>query len=301
MARQQVGTLTFEGTLHVERSRSTMAGRDRLAVTELGGDVGYCVHMTREKPSKGRPSFQELWLLAPQLAFQGAVTVDGPPSDFALWRVGLIQTITHSERVGYYTGPLVRRQRLDTSFGPLKDGQKDSLFYVSADAFAPLSANQGMATVWETDAPNFALPTSYSGNPATPHNPTGTAALGELQRTGGEDFFESYLAAVCEGTKSVVVLAKSSWRVSWQGTYDCERTTWRPADEQLVTVHNESDFGHVYADLGHNRHVVPPFSLFLAEAEEACQINAPGGWVACSLGSGEPRKDGARILDRWTG
>lgn len=299
MATVTFEDLTFDGTLAVTRDYSSMGqGRHDRPITKLGGDTNFSVYTTKPKPALGKPAYEELWILSPEMQFDGHIHVRGPANKIREWRAGLIQAITSSERIGYYSGLRVWRLRLDTSFGPLKDGQSGSLFYVS-EVVLQVAGNQGTAQVSESDAPNFSLPTQISADLAHPHQALPPDHFEELERTGGADCFISYLAVVHDPSKTIIVLGKCSWQVSWEGRYDFSRKAWCPANESLVNLHYESDFGAVYSHLGENKHVMPPFSLFKAEAEKSCQIATPEGWKACSM-SGDLKPNRQRDLARWS-
>jgi len=298
MATVQHDGLTFTGGLHVERDLSDMPSDRRLNAIEVGSDMAFVVYNTDAKPKKNKKSFEALWLIGPEMWFKGQITATGDLTHIDDWRAGIIQTIVSSERIGRYSGLVTRHLRLDTSFGSLKDGQDRSLFYGSEKRFA-ISGTSAVADIREADAPNWLAPTSYTGDPGDPV-PSKPADGPYLERTEGDDHFTSYLAVAHHASRTILVLGKSSWQVSWDGWYDYPAKVWHPTSGPLQTLHYETDFGYAYPRLNHNTHSQPPFSLYLAEAEESCYISSPGGWRPATIGGDLSDRGQGRNLARWS-
>jgi len=289
--------LTFNGTLTVSVKEAKLAeGFFDRPVTRQPNGGGFSVY-SKDKTAKGGAEYEELWLFPPRIVFTGAVTVHGAPAQMRQWVVGIIQTITSSNRIAHYGGGKTRHLRLDTTSGALRDGSESSIFYTSAEKFSLVGfANPNhKATVSDDDTPNFKLPTSYSGDPSSPHN---ALMQSPLLRTEGTDIFKTYLAVVNETTKTIITLGDCDWEVSWNGNYDAEKKQWRPTadDFHRFTPH---DRAAVYPDLVANKATAQvPFSLFLDSAETACQILTNQGWTPCGM-NGDPTKGQNQTVRRW--
>lgn len=283
--------ITFNGTLQVQVDPSTMAD-GRVGSHRRAAADNYVVGIDQRRVNKGKPAMDVLWLLSPEMDFTGSVIASGNLAEIDQWQIGFIQTITRSERIAHYQGGRTWHMKLDMAFGPLKDGQKDGLFYLTTDRFKVEGA-LARANVRDQDAPNQPFPTTYSGDP---NNPVGAGA-GALLRTDGGDTFTTWLAATHHVSRSVVLLASSAWTVSWAGTFDALTRIWTPG-AAAMNAHAESDVAAVHADLSNPGHPPVPFSMFMAEAEDSKQIDGPGGFRDCD-GHGLPQLRGGANLTRW--
>jgi hypothetical protein len=230
---------------------------------------------------KDKRPVKTLWIHPRKILFTGLVTVDDGWE--AGWKVGIIQSIFECKRNGHYEDGRDRFLKLDTSMGPLKDGEDNELFYPGSEG----DLEEGLTTVSCDDEPNFELPVSIDGK--------------KLLRTSGRDKFRSVLALAREEDKSVVLLSSIAWRINWEGTYDAAKEEWTESNtEELFFASYPLRREEVYPQLkGRPVPVFMPVSLFKAQAEDAGRINLNGQWQACNV-TGNTGKGRADLnLSRW--
>ena len=234
------------------------------------------------RPVEGKRLAESLWIHVREISFTGRINVvDGWMPG---WKAGIIQSIYKSERNGHYENGAGRLFRLNTGFGPLKDGMEDELFYVNTAK----DLKPGLTTVSGGDEPNFELPLVMNGN--------------KLLRTEGEDQFCSFLAIARESDKSVVILSSIAWDISWDGQFTFANRTWVESRPGGAFVADQAVLRETaYLNLKEN--LAPadtPFSLFNAEAETFAEIDTGGQWLPCSM-SGNIKKAQPVVLNNWTG
>jgi hypothetical protein len=274
-----VAPLTISYQMTYERRVSDLSDRyPNIPKWQVPGHkIGYTIRPREEWEE------ESLWITGTEIEFTAHVHNVGVPGQLDGWQAGFIQTIYRLERNGHYQNGVVRRLRLNTTFGPLTDGQAPP-FYSDPEKFGPLRDSVHFNA---TDAPNFKLPLEYG--------PQHSLLLG----TSGVEVFRTFLVLAREWDKSIVTLARLDWRIIWGGMYEHKNAEpWRP--------HKAGEFFRVllfdtnpklYARLARN-HMNVPFSLKMTEAEKFCQIWQDGKWMRCSMG-GDVKDPEVATLDTW--
>lgn len=234
-------------------------------------------------PPPARPAADTLWITGVKMFFEGRITALPPWKKFGDWKAGFIQSIYKSERHARYQDGSVRKFRMNTTWGPLKDGDADTPFYGNGTA-----ARHGRTwTVTANDAPNFKVPMQFGPNQS------------RLTETYGNDCFCTFLVLARERDKSIIELSRVQWQISWEGRYDQldKRNPWLPTNRANFLQVSESHAPKLYATLNRQPGHVP-FSLQMAEAENFCEILENGEWKPCNPG-GDTTKPGIRSLRSW--
>jgi hypothetical protein len=253
------------------------SGHRELVEREVPGHpIGYAIRPQEVWEDKS------LWITGTEIEFIGRVHNEGATGRLDGWTTGFIQSIYKLERNGHYDNKVVRELKLDTSFGPLTDGNAPP-FYNDPKPFGP---KRDSIKVEATDAPNFKLPLAYGPQHSL------------LKRTAGVDVFRTYLVLAREQDKSIVTLASIDWTISWDGEFEHKGETWCPDDAaNFLKVVGLDSNPQLYAQLGTN-HMNVPFSLKMKEAEKFCQISKDGTWMRCSMG-GDVKNPKVPNLDTW--
>jgi hypothetical protein len=224
-----------------------------------------------------------LWILGLKICFDGRITAY-TRQDLGDWQAGLIQSIYESERNSRYTDGSVRQFRMNTAFGPVKDGDAGSPFYGDG----PHKLKHTGWVVKEDDAPNFKVPAQFGPNNST------------LTETFGMDCFCTFLVLVRERDKSIIELSRIKWQINWDGVYDpgkADPGKWSPKNGANFLEVEHSDNPKLYATLNRQPGHVP-FSLNLAEQEEFCEILEGGKWKSCNE-EGNTTMPGKISLTSW--
>ena len=222
-----------------------------------------------------------LWITGTKISFAGRILANAG-QNLGEWKAGLIQSIYKSERDARYQDGSVRRFRLNTAFGPLKDGEPNTPFYGGG----PQEGEDRIWMVNEEDAPNFKVPAQYGPNKSM------------LTETFGMDCFCTFLVLARERDKSIIELSRVRWQISWEGNFDpLGRYPWSPTVSANFFKVEQSNNPTLYATLNRRPGHVP-FSLHLAEAENFFEILENGEWKPCNAG-GDTGKPGTRSLSSW--
>ncbi|MCD9033579.1 hypothetical protein LDO32_17845 [Luteimonas sp. Y-2-2-4F] len=250
-------------------------------VHRKAGDVAYVVRPKREGRKGTKP--RALWMTGQRITIEARITNEGDQGALRAWKAGFLQSVRECTREAHYAGGATRILRLDTTAGPLKDGQEDSIFYLEPSAFEGESLSIEM-----DDAPNFEAPLK--------HGTTGA----KLVKTAGCDRFSTFPALV-KG-RTIVTLGRVDWEIAWDGDVRWpegdrhEAVEWVPAGRFLA--HGTVSRNAAVFDLG-AAPVHTPFSLDLNEAENYCEYLDGNAWKSSTL-SGEPRKN-AVAARPWKG
>ena len=222
-----------------------------------------------------------LWITGTKISFAGRILANAG-QNLGEWKAGLIQSIYKSERNARYQDGSVRRFRLNTAFGPLKDGEPNTPFYGGG----PQEGEDRIWMVHEEDAPNFKVPAQYGPNKSM------------LTETFAMDCFCTFLVLARERDKSIIELSRVRWQISWEGNFaPLGRYPWSPTVSADFFKVEQSNNPTLYATLDRRPGHVP-FSLHLAEAENFFEILENGEWKPCNAG-GDTGKPGTRSLSSW--
>ena len=286
--------IRFSGQLNVALGTSNLSNHFANLIAAANPQPPHAGCYIRQRPAKhGLPQHQVLWLISPEIQFTATVTAvtNGNVNN---WRAGVIQTISSLTRTALYTGNVRRELRIDTSYGPVKDGQNADIVYAGSDQFVASAPNTFTANVSETDSPNWDMPLSYTGDP---QNPLGPALQQSLVGTDGHDDFSTVLAVIDDTTHSIVTLGRCTWSVDWHGQFNQHNNIWTPRDPNAILDHHEVHLAASYMNLTAQSYANLPFSLFLDEAESAFQIKVGAQWQGCSPSG---NIDGRQMqLARW--
>jgi hypothetical protein len=286
MATQQWGDIVFGGALSVTLSvppypdypDGFLIDRGETGLTRFG--------TTRHPP-------QSLWIGPPRILF--TCKAAGGGGGLAPWRACLLQSINHSTWSGHYANGERLSFRLNTDYGPLKDGRSGSLFYRWTRRFEPGSAPGILEASFEDDDATQAMFwREFSGDPFNPQ--AGTPS--RLLRTEGDWRFRTFLAAVNESARVVVALAECRWDLTWSGEYDYDAKSWRPSGSGGVLTYQIIDQAGVYENPA-SASEPPPFSLFLDAASQTWQVETPQGWVLCRKCRPTPDAIDAPAFEKW--
>lgn len=241
---------------------------------------GHKIAYSLRPPRKNRGP--ALWLVGCELSITGRVVSRDTLSG---WLVGITQSIVRCERNARYSNGAVRLTRLNTTFGPLKDGDEDTLFYPGSQE----EPDGRSATTTLYDNPNWETPLEFQGQ--------------QLVRTYGSDQFRSYLILTREADKSIVVLGGVQWTIDWSGLFDADNAQhpWRPYNaEQFLSVSPIKAPRAVFANLRTDKsaELSVPFSLNMYEAERFFEIQEGGEWKSCSA-SGDTARGKKQKTKSW--
>jgi hypothetical protein len=170
------------------------------------------------------------------------------------------------------------RWRLNTTHGPLKDGDDNCPFLHHARNFR----TTGEADIYEasdhdSDPPAQLFFKEYSGDPFHPDLFPGTEVSGRLVRTEGRMCFHTYLTAVNLVTKSVVTLDEHHWTLNWGGSYEFDTTGWISDGIDVFLQHQPCERAGAYENLTDES--ATPFSLFMESAKRFWEVETPEGWT----------------------
>lgn len=218
-----------------------------------------------------------LWVSAPNLVFNGAVSVRGSlnPHD---WQIGILQAISHARWTGRYSQGELACYRLNTEHGLLKDNLDDtSIFFREPSQLTTVSSDVHVATINPPDAPSVNFLTQFSGNPLR-HDDASDKPLGLLIGTEGVYRFTAFLAAVNERSRTIITLTRCDWTANFDGRYELEGNIWSPVDPEIISL-QITDEGMTYPAI--SRATPLPVSLSLDPAIKAMEVLTPSGWVTC--------------------
>ena len=231
----------------------------------LGHAIAYVL-----RPRRGDNKPPALWITGQTLQITGRIANTTDDDALSGWKAGFLQSVLSSLRVAHYADGSSRQLRLNTVAGPLKDGDKNDIFYVGTKC-APLN---GAFTTELEDSPNFEMPLRRSD------------AGPRLVATSGSDHFCSHLVLV--RGKTIIDLSQLEWTIDWSGRVDWTQgddprgIVWTPTQAASFLTAEPRHQADLYADLDQNpKHT--PFSLDLNEAEKYCEILDNGKWKRCSM------------------
>jgi hypothetical protein len=255
-------------TVHFHFTWSSGPSLRQAAADGSLGKSGGGVYEIRPK----QPGFPgSLMLISKLVTFDATVYSGGPLEVRREWQVGLLQSIVESTRTASYDNGVTRRFRLDTSSGPLSDCFTEHAPFFGEDG--PESLVQYPARVDAQDDPSFWMPLEFKGSHAEAQ---------PLVSTSGQDRFCTFLVIARERDKSVVVLTRLDWAVSWNGTFKKGEwglpDEWAAAGEMFTAaeVSRPEDFTNLR---GQPR--LTPFSLRMVNAEAFARIDGGAGWTPC--------------------
>jgi hypothetical protein len=215
------------------------------------------------------------------------------------WKAGFLQAVTESHWEARYSNNKVLRWRLNTTRGPLKDGNDESSIFMTPEQPFPAPDDQGRQTlaVRACDSPALLFFKEYSGDPFHPTSQVGGEGHGKLIRTEGKTVLHTYLAVANDRRKSVVTLGKHCWTLAWDGTLDFDACTWQSDDIARFLSEEGHDEVACYENL--TAASTTPFSLFLETAIKSWEVETADGWVQCKDCLPELDPPGRPTCDRW--
>jgi hypothetical protein len=235
---------------------------------------------------------------APKIVFTATVTARGD-GNIRAWTAGFLQAITEARWGARYSDGKCLWWRLNTTNGPLNDGYDGTLFKDHDRRFSPTEeARLYVATDDDHDRPGQMFFKEYSGDPFRPDRSPDGGPLGKLVRTEGRMLFNTYLAAVNHGTKSVVTLDEVRWTLTWDGTYDFETSTWASDDISGFLRHERLERAARHENL--TAASKTPFSLYVETARKSWEVDAGGeGWIPWK--NNLPTRDASDrpTLEKW--
>lgn len=249
------------------------------------GEAAYVIRPRRESDNKTKPPKPPaLWITGQCVYLKAHIEDRSETGNLVGWKAGFVQSIRESTRNAHYDNGEVRKIRLDTTAGSLKDGQEDSIFYTDEKMVSKKSFNIRM-----DDAPNFEMPLEYGLTRA------------KLAATSGCDKFSSFPVLV-KG-RVIIALARVDWEVNWAGTVKWPSNgehggiEWQP-NGTFLSYHYESRNAQVFGDVSASG-CRTPFSLDLNEAENYCEMLEDGEWKPCTMGGGKRKNTAATRI--WKG
>jgi hypothetical protein len=282
----QADGITFVGTLTVRADEEVPKTNDyrgeRLAE---GGWYGV--------GKEGKDVANILRLNSPSMTLSGTATATGPPERVTEWELGICQNLVFpTSFTATYDSGVTWRYRLNPDRLPIRDGDpRRAIWYdTGPDALRTLAAGASV-TVEAEDAPPMEVPVFYTGDPARLKE----AGKHRLVRTAGCKMFRTYLLAVHEGSRSVVVLGGMQWAVDYSGTF-IPPHTWVPAEAPAVQYQMLA-FGQA-AFLNLSGTSALPFDVDLGCAAQNCQVQTAQGWQPCSP-NGNPTKPATPDPRKW--
>ena len=246
------------------------------------GDAAYVIRPQRESKKKVNPP--ALWITGQRICLKAHVEDKSETGRLVGWTAGFVQSIQESTRNAHYDNGEMRKIRLNTAAGPLKDGQEDSIFYTDGKMVSKKSFNIRM-----DDAPNFEMPLAYGPTRA------------KLATTSGCDKFSSFPVLV-KG-RVIVALARVDWEVNWAGTVKWPSNgehggiEWQP-NGTFLSYRYASQNAQVFGDVGASD-CRTPFSLDLNEAENYCEMLEDGEWKPSTMNGGQRKNTVAARI--WKG
>jgi hypothetical protein len=222
---------------------------------------------------------------APRIVFTGNVTARGDGS-IRQWTAGFLQAISFAEWGAVYTDGKTINWRLNTRFGPLKDGYEDSLFLHHDRDFTG-AQGQYEASVKDCDCPAQMFFKEYSGDPLHPGSGAPVSRMA----------FRTYLAAVNRVTKSVVTLWENHWTLTWDGRFESGTNTWTPACGEQVIQQEGFNWAQSYPGLTATSDT--PFSLLMETAKRSWEVRAGETWIPWINGAATTNEADRPIRRKW--
>lgn len=207
--------------------RLTRSGSDADGFHPTPLDNGAFFGTSIKKFTKNR-----LRISSPEICFEGSITTSSMSTwSKRGWELGFVQNILKLERIAHYGNNDQRCVRQNPENLPIRDGDDNMFFWYEPSTEI---RHDGTTIVNMSDSPNMDAPIKFSGN----LEGCSESEEGDLTliRTSGQDVFETFLVALNERYKRVLVLAGYSWTVDWSGKFSSSAGAgiWIPQRRDMI-------------------------------------------------------------------